>query len=159
MNVGCVPSKHLLAISESAFKPPRNPFDAVEYRENEPTIDWDDALDEKDTLVSRLRRENNVDVAEHFETDIYEGFGRLVDDTSIEVVDGPGAGTRITGTKILFATGSSPRIPPIDGLKDVDYQTSETILEERDLPESIVIIGGGYVALEWDESFTGSTST
>nr|WP_277813187.1 FAD-dependent oxidoreductase [Haloferax sp. ATB1] len=52
---------------------------------------------------------------------------------------------------MLVATGSSPWAPPIDGLDDVDYYTSETILEERNIPESIVILGGGYIALEWGQ--------
>nr|WP_241432799.1 mercury(II) reductase [Natrinema pellirubrum] len=150
VNVGCVPSKHLLAVAESGAAASENPFDAVRYPE-EPTIDWADALEGTDDLVEGFRQENYVDVAEHFETDIYEGYGQLVDDTTIEVVDGPYEGARITGEKALVATGSSPWAPPIDGLDDVDYYTSETILEERDLPESIVMLGGGYIALEWGQ--------
>ncbi|WP_123539274.1 mercury(II) reductase [Halosimplex salinum] len=150
VNVGCVPSKHLLAVTESGAAASENPFDAVRYPE-EPTVDWADALDGTDELVERFRQENYVDVAEHFETDIYEGYGQLVDDTTIEVVEGTDEGARITGEKALIATGSSPWAPPIDGLDDIDYYTSETILEERDLPERIVIIGGGYIALEWGQ--------
>jgi mercuric reductase len=150
VNVGCIPSKHLLEVGKKAVEPSRNPFDATRY-EGEPAIDWSIALDEKDELVSQLRRENYVDVAEHFETDIYEGCGRFVDDTTIEVVDGEDEGVRITGQKALVATGSSPWAAPIDGLDEVDYETSESILECRDLPESIVMLGGGYIALEWGQ--------
>ncbi|ELZ33160.1 mercury(II) reductase [Halorubrum tebenquichense] len=150
VNVGCVPSKHLLALAESGAAASENPFDAVTYSE-EPTVDWGEALDGTDDLVGRFRRENYVDVAEHFETDIYEGYGELVEDTTIEIVDGPDEGTRITGKTALVATGSSPWAPPIDGLDAVDYYTSETILEERNLPESIIMIGGGYIALEWGQ--------
>jgi len=151
VNVGCVPSKHLLALGENAATPQENPFDAVQYSDGEPTVDWAAALDGTDELVERFRQSNYVDVAEHFETDIYEGYGELVDDTTIEVVDGAEEGARITGKKALVATGSSPWAPPIEGLDDIDYYTSETILEERDLPESIVILGGGYIALEWGQ--------
>ncbi|MFC6616220.1 mercury(II) reductase [Halopenitus salinus] len=151
VNVGCVPSKHLLAVGEQAATPRENPFEAVQYSDGEPTVDWAAALDGTDDLVERFRQENYVDVAEHFETDIYEGYGRLVDDTTIQVVDGAHEGARITGEKVLVATGSSPWAPPIDGLQEADYYTSETILKERDLPESIAIIGGGYIALEWGQ--------
>ena len=150
VNVGCVPSKHLLAVAENGAVASQNPFDAVRFPE-EPAVDWADALDGTDELVERFRQQNYVDVAEHFETDIYEGYGQLVDDTTIEVVDGADEGARITGEKALVATGSSPWAPPIDGLDDIDYYTSETILEERDLPESIVMLGGGYIALEWGQ--------
>jgi len=116
VNVGCVPSKHLLAVGESAAAPQKNPFEAVQYSDDEPTVDWDEALDGTDALVERFRQENYVDVAEHFETDIYEGYGELVDDTTIEIVDGPDKGIRITGEKTLVATGSSPWVlPPSTG--------------------------------------------
>ena len=151
VNVGCVPSKHLLALGENTATPQENPFDAVQYGDGEPTVGWAEALDGTDDLVERFRQSNYVDVADHFGTDIYEGYGKLVGDTTIEVVDGPDEGTRITGEKALVATGSSPWAPPIDGLEEVDYYTSETILEERDLPESISMIGGGYIALEWGQ--------
>jgi len=151
VNVGCVPSKHLLAVGENAATPQENPFDAVQYSDGEPTVDGADALDGTDELVERFRQANYVDVAEHFETDIYEGYGKLVGNTTIEVVDGPDEGTCITGEKALVATGSSPWTPPIDGLDEVEYYTSETILEERKLPESIIMLGGGYIALEWGQ--------
>jgi mercuric reductase len=151
VNVGCVPSKHLLAVGHTAFEPPRTPFEAVQYSENEPTTDWAAALDGKDRLVGQLQQENYVDVAGHFETDVYEGYGQFVDETTIAVTDGPDAGARVSGKTTLIATGSSPWIAPIDGLTDVAYETSESILERRELPESVLIIGGGYIALEWGQ--------
>lgn len=151
VNVGCVPSKHLLAVGKTAFEPPRNPFDTVEYAE--PSIDWQSAIAQKDRLVGALREQNYGDVADHFETEIYEGFGRLIDNggPSIEITDGKDAGTTITGDRTLIATGSSPRIADIDGVDSVPYETSETILACEDLPESIVMIGGGYIGLEWGQ--------
>ena len=151
VNVGCVPSKRLLAVAESAVAPRENPFDAVRSSDGDPTVDWAAALDGTDDLVERFRRSNYVDLADHYGTDVYEGYGRLVRDTAIEVIDGPDEGVRIAGEKVLVATGSSPSAPPVEGLDDVDYYTSETILGERDLPDSVVVIGGGYVALEWGQ--------
>lgn len=150
VNVGCVPSKHLLEVGKTASVPSRTPFDAVEY-DSDPTIDWSTALDETDRLSRQFRRENYIDVAEHFQTDIYEGRGQFVEDTTIEVVTGEDGGARLTGEKALIATGSSPWAAPIEGLDDIDYETSESILERRALPESMVIIGGGYIALEWGQ--------
>jgi mercuric reductase len=69
VNVGCVPSKHLLALGETAATPRMNPFDAVQYSDGEPTVDWAAALDGTDELVEQFRQSNYVDVAEHFATD------------------------------------------------------------------------------------------
>ena len=126
VNVGCVPSKHLLEVGKTAFEPPYNSFDAVEYGGGEPSLDWSTALDEKDKLVSQFRRENYVDVAEHFGTDVYGGYGRFAEDTIIEVVDGEDEGVRIAGEKVLVATGSSPWTLPLRG-----WMRSPTTLASR----------------------------
>ena len=151
VNVGCVPSKHLLEVGKTAFEPPQNPFDAVTYDEDQPKTDWAAAIDEKDRIVASLRDQNYVDVVDHFGTDVYEGYGQFVDSTTIKVVDGADAGKAVTSQRALIATGSSPWIAPIDEIEDVDYETSESILERRELPESLVVIGGGYVAMEWGQ--------
>lgn len=62
VNAGCVPDKHPLVVGESATPPRKNPFDAVQYSEGEPTVDWVAALDGTDALVERFRQSNSVDV-------------------------------------------------------------------------------------------------
>ncbi|WP_338729955.1 mercury(II) reductase [Haladaptatus sp. DJG-WS-42] len=150
VNVGCVPSKHLLEVGKMAFEPPRNPFKAVRY-EQEPEVDWATAIDEKNELIASLREQNYVDVADHFDVDVYEGFGQFATDTSIEIGEGDDVGVTLSGEKILVATGSSPKIAPIDGIESVEYETSESILERRELPESVIMLGGGYIGLEWGQ--------
>ncbi|PSP79133.1 mercury(II) reductase [Halobacteriales archaeon QS_1_68_20] len=147
VNVGCVPSKHLLEVGKTAFEPSHNPFDAV--RHGESTTDWATAIDDMDALVETLREENYVDVAEHFGVDVYEGYGAFVDEQTVEVTSGPDEGARIAGEAVLVATGSSPRAPPVEGLDDVDYETSESILQRRERPDDVVVLGGGYVGVEW----------
>jgi mercuric reductase len=154
VNVGCVPSKHLLAVAERADVPRSTPFGALAFDDDQPRIDWATAIDEKDALVASLREGNYVDVADHHGTDVYEGVGRFVEGTTIEVAEGPDEGARVRGRRALVATGSSPRIAPIEGIENVDYETSETILERRDRPESVIVVGGGYVGCEWSQILT-----
>ena len=151
VNVGCVPSKHLLAVGDVAFSPPHNPFDGVRYGSDEPARDWSAALDEKDRVVRNLREQNYINVADRFDADIFEGRGQFIDATTVGVTDGPDAGVEITGEKALIATGSSPWTPPIEGIEDVDYETSESILDRHELPESVLMLGGGYVGVEWSQ--------
>ena len=64
------------------------------------------------------------------------------------------AGETIHSNMILLSIGSEPTIPQIKGLKDVGYQTSDTILYEKKLPESLLIVGGGYIAAEYGHFFS-----
>ncbi len=64
----------------------------------------------------------------------------------------------ITSEAIFLCTGSKPKIPPIEGINDVDYYTSDTILKINRLPESIVIVGGGYIAAEYGFFFSAMGS-
>lgn len=149
VNVGCIPSKHLLEVAKTAFEPPRSPFGAVQYEP--PTTDWETAIAETHALVDDLRQENYVDVARAFGTDVFHGHGRFDGNRSIHVVDGEDEGVHVEGEKTLVATGSSPRIPQIRGIDGVPYETSETILDRPDLPAQVVMLGGGYVGMEWGQ--------
>jgi len=60
---------------------------------------------------------------------------------------------RVKGTRFFIASGSRPIIPPINGLENVDYLTNESVLELNEEPESLIIIGGGYVAVEFGHFF------
>ncbi|MFB6127814.1 MAG: mercury(II) reductase [Halolamina sp.] len=160
VNVGCVPSKRLLAVGKTAAEPAATPFDAVSH-ETPPTVDWDAARAGKDQLVADFRRRNYVDVAERFDVAVYEGYGRLSeigaesetdgDSVGIGVVSGPDAGATVAGRTVLVATGSSPRVPAVDGIEAVDYETSESVLDRETLPDSVVMLGGGYVGMEWSQ--------
>jgi dihydrolipoamide dehydrogenase len=80
--------------------------------------------------------------------DFYGAEAHFVGDYTLEV-----GGNEIAGKKIFIASGSRPVIPPIKGLDGVAYLTNENVLELEEKPESLVIIGGGYVAVEYAHFF------
>jgi len=82
--------------------------------------------------------------------DFYEAEGRFIDEYTMEV-----GAEKIRGKKIFIASGARPAIPPIKGLSDVPYLTNESLLELERLPESIVIIGGSYIGVEYAHFFAG----
>jgi len=89
---------------------------------------------------------------------IVRGQARLTGAHTVEVA-GPEGTTRLEGHQILVALGSSPIIPAIAGLRDVPYLTSDLLTSEEDLeltdvPESLVVIGGGYIAVELGQMFS-----
>ena len=78
----------------------------------------------------------------------YDAEARFVKDYTFEV-----SGKTITANKICLASGSRVSIPPIKGLNDIDYLTNESLLALKEKPESIIIIGGGYIAVEYSHFF------
>ena len=80
---------------------------------------------------------------------LFNGLGKFVDRKTVMIVDQDGKeSATVSGSNILIATGSSPTAPPIEGLSDADFLTSDTIWNLKDLPGSFAIIGGGAIGLE-----------
>ena len=147
VNVGCVPSKTLLRAAEAHYKATHNPFHGI-HSTSEVT-DFRQIIEQKRELVSELRRGKYIDVvAEIPDVDIIEGWGRIVAPNTVEV-----NGQQITGDAILVATGVSPAIPDIPGLAESGYLTNETAFELEELPESLIVLGGRYIALETAQMF------
>jgi mercuric reductase len=147
VNVGCVPSKTLLAGAGIRNVAVTNPFDGV------PTsaagIDLAALVGQKDELVGRLRQAKYADVAAAYGFEIRLGNARFADETTL-MVDGQPLPARAH----LIATGAQSAIPDVSGITDVDYLTSTTAMELRHLPESLVVIGGGPVGMEQAQLFT-----
>lgn len=129
VNVGCVPSKYFLKMSNFGYS-----FDTV--RRNLPNI------------VSNMRRKKYEELIDIYGFDYVSGKARFVSESEIEV-----NGEVIRGKGFIIATGSRPSIPPIKGLKNVDYHTNLSIFNLEELPKKLIILGGGYIGVELAQSF------
>jgi len=140
---GCVPTKMMvraagalaearrvagLAGSVGEVTPDWSPV-AARIRE-QATDDWDDRV-----AVERLQGKG---------AQVVHGHGRLIGSHEVEV-----DGARWTARRgVVVGTGSVPSVPPIEGLRDVDYWTNHELVEARELPASIVVLGGGFIGCE-----------
>lgn len=131
VNVGCVPSKFLLAASEHG---PRNDFGAL--------------IAQKDLLVAGVRQAKYVEVAAAHGFEVRHGTARFVTPDVLQVDGEP-----LPAEAYLVATGARPAVPEIEGLRDVAFLTSTTAMELAELPSSLVIIGGGFVGMEQAQIF------
>lgn len=148
VNVGCVPSKHLLAVGDEYYYPQRPRFQALP-NVHKAALDFRAAIREKRELVESLRRSNYIDVLGSLRNvDYIEGRARFVGPRHVEVDS-----KTISGEKFLIATGSRPWIPPLPGIEDVQYVTNREAMELEDLPASMIIIGAGPVGLELAQMF------
>jgi dihydrolipoamide dehydrogenase len=145
-NTGCIPSKMLIFAADriAEIQEARELGIEAEIR----NIDFGFIMERMRKSARENREHMKQGIAETKDLDFYEGSGRFVADHTIEV-----NGETIKGDKVFIAAGSRPLIPPIKGLEDVDYLTNETVLELKERPESVIIIGGGYIAVEYGHFF------
>src|SRR5690606_21754414 len=146
VNIGCVPSKTLLRAGEIRRLALRNPFDGL--RTSAGPVDLQRLVEQKDELVRRLRDQKYIRLIEEYGFDLFRGEARFVDGMTVEV-----NGRKVTAKRFLIATGASPAIPDIPGLKEVNYLTSTTALELKKVPRRLAVIGAGYIALELGQFF------
>src|SRR6266852_5354304 len=146
VNVGCIPSKAMLAPAEQLYRAGHHQFAGIERVT--PAFDLGQLVDSKAALVDELRQEKYIDLAEIYGFTICRGLAEFVDAQTIER-----GGERIRAAKYIVATGASPAIPPIRGLKDAGYLTSTTALELREPPKRLAVLGAGPVGLEMGQLF------
>ena len=148
INVGCVPSKHLLAVGDEHYYPQHPVFDALKNG-HKSSFDFKTAIEDKRRLVAGLRDSNYQNVLASFkDVTLIEGHARFVATKSIEV-----NGETLRADKFLIATGSRPLVLPLPGIEDVDYLTNREAMELPELPESMLVIGAGPVGLELGQMF------
>ncbi len=147
VNTGCVPSKTLIRAAECLHRTRRIPFDGIEAQSR--LVNFLAVVRQKCELVERLRKEKYEAVIKGSPSiRTIQGRGRFVSANSVDV-----NGENITATRFLIATGAAPRIPELSGLADVGYLTNESAFELDELPESLIVIGGRYIALECAQMF------
>ena len=148
VNVGCVPSKTLIRTAEMVYHANNPRFEGIDSKAT--ITDFKTIIDQKRQMVSDLREGKYVDViADDPNIKLVEGFGRFVNEHTVDV-----EGTTYYGKNILIATGASPFIPPINGLDEASYLTNESAYELDELPDSLIVFGGGYIALENAQLFS-----
>ncbi len=142
INVGCIPTKSLVDSAQRAAIKALPTF-------AEKAAFYQQAVKDKKVLVEMLRNKNYHMLADQANVQVYQGIGSFLDEHSIQIVQEEHT-EKIYGEKIFINTGSTPVVPPIPGLKDsTRVYLSETILDLQQLPAELVIVGGGYIGLEF----------
>src|SRR6056297_390734 len=142
MNFGCIPSKTLIYPADRIRAIKNSDILGIEAKIEK--ANFIDQLEKVRQERAKHRQSQKQFLSQNKNIDYYSGEGYFIDKYTLEV-----EGKRLTGDKIFLANGARPFIPPIRGIDKVDYLTNESILELTTKPESIVIIGGGYISLEY----------
>lgn len=148
VNVGCLPSKNLIRAAETLHKASNNYFDGISTSGR--VNDFHAIIEAKRKLVLNLRKQKYIDIIKDMdEFEFIKGYASIGSPTSVKVAD-----RIIEGSHILICTGAHPLIPDMQGLNDVNYLTNEEAFELDELPESIIVLGGSYIALETAQMFS-----
>jgi dihydrolipoamide dehydrogenase len=145
-NLGCIPSKMLIFAADRITEIQEAKKLGIEAEVR--NIDFNFIMERMRKVVGEGQEHMKKELSYVENLDFYEGIGHFASDYTIGV-----NGETIMGDKIFIASGSRPLIPPIKGLEGVAYLTNETVLQLKERPESIIIIGGGYIAVEYGHFF------
>lgn len=147
VNVGCVPTKHLLAVGRFKYHAEHSNFGSVKIPQVQ--FDFAHAIDEELQTVAELRQEKYADVLANLEHVSYlEARARFVSPHEVEA-----NGQRFYGARFLLAAGSTALPPRIPGIEQVGYLTHIQALRNKELQRRLLVIGAGPVALEFAQMF------
>lgn len=152
LNYGCIPTKALLK-SAKVFKTFQHAKDyGIIINENDIKFDWNAIIKRKDGIVRRLTGGVKT-LLDKNGVKVYQGEGFVKNPNTVEV-----NGETLTTKNIILATGASPIIPPIPGVKEAYdkgiIMTSKEMLSSKEVPSSLVIIGGGVIGIEFATVFS-----
>lgn len=141
INIACIPTKLLM-------------HDALEGK------DYASAIERKFTTIEKLNNKNYHTVADLDNAEVIDGKATFLNDKEVEVKKNDGSKETLTADKIFINTGAKTAIPPLEGDMDSDkIYTSTSLLEEKKLPETLTIVGGGYIGLEFATMYNAFGST
>ena len=151
LNVGCVPSKAILAAARVAA----TVRDASRFgiHAETPRVDFAEVMDR----MRGLRRDISPhDSAARFRdagVDVYLGSAQFVGNGNVRVIDDRGTPTDLNYRRAVIATGARAELPTIDGMDDIDALTNETLFSLTELPNRMVVVGGGPIGAEMAQAF------
>ncbi len=141
INEGCIPSKFLIQKAKEAAKKQLNKEEAKVF--------FKKSMQEKETLINALRQKNYEKAIQTENVQVLVGKARLLSKEEVEVTTADGVEV-LSGKEIFINTGAASIIPDIDGIQGNPYvYTSRELLSLPSLPEHLVIVGGGYIGMEF----------
>jgi pyruvate/2-oxoglutarate dehydrogenase complex dihydrolipoamide dehydrogenase (E3) component/uncharacterized membrane protein YdjX (TVP38/TMEM64 family) len=151
LNYGCVPSKALIKTATLA----RQMRHSADYgiASAEFKLDFAQVMERVARVVKEVEPHDSVERYTGLGVDVIEGRATIVDPWHVKIARANGGEQVLSTRSIVIATGARPFVPPLPGLEDVGYLTSDTLWGLRELPARLVVLGGGPIGCELAQSF------
>lgn len=153
LNYGCVPTKTMLASAERLHQV--RTADALGIRlSGVARVDMPAVVARKDALLEKSRRSLRESLAPaHHNITVLHGRAAFVAPRRVRVQETAAKASEITARQVFINTGTRALIPDVPGLAEVDYLTTTKLLDVQEVPEHLLILGGGYIGLEFGQMF------
>jgi mercuric reductase len=162
VNRGCLPSKNLIEAAKLVYDAAHPRYPGLTPAQL--GVDFPTLVAQKDEIICEYRDQHYASLVDETDEEgqppieVVPGRAALVDPYTVAVTASDGTVRQLIGSQVLIATGSSPFIPAIPGLSETPYLTSDLLtsqeeMELSELPHSLLILGGGYIALELGQMF------
>jgi pyruvate/2-oxoglutarate dehydrogenase complex dihydrolipoamide dehydrogenase (E3) component len=151
INVGCTPTKTLIASGRIAYLVRRSADFGIHTTGY--SVNIEEIIKRKNAHVLQARESSAKRLLETENIDVHFGYAKFTGPKEISLMRDDGSTGTITAGKIFINTGTRPVIPPIPGLADIPFLTSDTILDLLEIPSHLAIIGGSYIALEFGQLY------
>jgi pyruvate/2-oxoglutarate dehydrogenase complex dihydrolipoamide dehydrogenase (E3) component len=151
INFGCTPTKTMIASARVAHLVQRAEDYGVNATFN--SVDIEAVRKRKRDIVESFRSGSRQGILSTEGLTLFEGFGRFVGEKTLEVTMNEGPSKHLQADKFIINTGTSPTVPSIPGIDQVPALNSTTIMEIDQLPKHLIVIGGGYIGLEFGQMF------
>ena len=151
LNYGCVPSKALIKTATLV----RQMKHSADYgiAKAEARFSFADVMERVARIVREVEPHDSVERYTGLGVDVVTGYAKIVNPWTVEIDLGNGKVQKLTSKSIVIATGAMPFVPPLPGLDDVGYVTSDTLWGLRELPPRLVVLGGGPIGCELAQCF------
>ena len=151
LHTGCVPSKALIRSARMAADIQR----AGEFgiRTGPAEVDFAAAMERVQRVIAAIEPHDSVERYTGLGVDVASGTARITSPWEVQITHNDGHLETLTTRSIAIATGGRPFIPPIAGLEQVDYLTSETVWALRERPRRLLVLGGGPIGCELAQTF------
>ncbi|PKO90740.1 MAG: pyridine nucleotide-disulfide oxidoreductase [Betaproteobacteria bacterium HGW-Betaproteobacteria-10] len=151
LNTGCVPSKALIRSAKFLSHVTRSQEFGIASASAR--FEFSDVMKRVQAVIKTVEPHDSAERYTELGVDVVQGSARIVSPWEVDITSEDGNTRRLSTRSIVIATGARPFVPPIPGIEEVGYLTSDNVWDLRELPQRLIVLGGGPIGSEMTQAF------